>query len=296
MAITVPTYDLYGDEAHRPQATPEFQLHFEPIFERSREHGWEIRPHRHRHYYQILHIIGGRAELTIGAGYRSLALPCLIRVPTGSIHGFRFSHDVDGYVLTIAAMRLSGLLGADAEPLLARDQADALALHPGGAVTEALGELSLEYRARRRGHERIVESLLMRALILSARLEDLWPAEQGGCRRDIQRMDRLAGLIEAHFRAHRPVAYYAEMLGMSQTHLTRILRQERGQTLQTILAERLVEEAKRDLIFGTQPVKEIALSLGFEDTAYFSRFFLRRTGLQPSRFRALHQDRQTERP
>jgi AraC family transcriptional activator of pobA len=51
--------------------------------------------------------------------------------------------------------------------------------------------------------------------------------------------------------------------------------------------ERLLLEAKRDLAYAQLSVKEIALTLGFADAAYFTRFFTRHTGLSPRRFRDL---------
>jgi AraC family transcriptional regulator, transcriptional activator of pobA len=51
--------------------------------------------------------------------------------------------------------------------------------------------------------------------------------------------------------------------------------------------ERLLLEAKRDLAYAQLSVKEIALTLGFADAAYFTRFFTRHTGLSPRRFREL---------
>jgi len=52
-------------------------------------------------------------------------------------------------------------------------------------------------------------------------------------------------------------------------------------------AARIVLEAKRQLRFTSGSVSEIAYALGFDDPAYFTRFFSRRAGLSPRAFRAL---------
>jgi AraC-like DNA-binding protein len=44
-------------------------------------------------------------------------------------------------------------------------------------------------------------------------------------------------------------------------------------------------EAKRELKYGTDNVKEIAYELGFEDPAYFSRLFSKEEGLSPLEYR-----------
>ena len=48
---------------------------------------------------------------------------------------------------------------------------------------------------------------------------------------------------------------------------------------------KLIDEAQRELLFTQIPVQEIGFRLGFADPAYFSRFFLTRTGLSPRQWR-----------
>jgi AraC family transcriptional activator of pobA len=44
-------------------------------------------------------------------------------------------------------------------------------------------------------------------------------------------------------------------------------------------------EAKRQLLYTNMSVSEIAYALGFEDSAYFTRFFTQRAGCSPRNFR-----------
>jgi AraC family transcriptional activator of pobA len=53
-----------------------------------------------------------------------------------------------------------------------------------------------------------------------------------------------------------------------------------------VVLERLGLEARRLLAFSRLPVNEIANAMGFEDTAYFCRFFKRTQGVTPSGYRA----------
>lgn len=299
MTRPVPTYDLYGESLPRGRpAAPEFLLHCEEIYERSRVHGWEIRPHRHDHYFQILYIAAGEAELSDGVAHRVLELPCIIRVPAGCIHGFRFSHDVDGYVLTMARSRLGLLLGPDAPAMLDGSTARAMRLPAGGNdrrlldVVQALRAVPAEYAGRQPGHSAAVEALAVRALVAVDRADPMHDEAQSGAGSD-PRLVRLDRLIDLHFREHRPVSFYAGALGVSPTHLNRLLREARGTTVRKLLAERLIDEAKRGLLFGVQSVKATALALGFADTAYFTRFFRRETGMRPSYYRETRQDRRT---
>jgi AraC family transcriptional activator of pobA len=53
-----------------------------------------------------------------------------------------------------------------------------------------------------------------------------------------------------------------------------------------VIHDRLLIEAKRKLIYSERPVSHIAYELGFEDAAYFARFFAGRAGASPSQYRA----------
>jgi AraC family transcriptional regulator, transcriptional activator of pobA len=295
---SVPTYALYGEK--RPVAAPdfpEFLLHCEEIHERSRVHGWEIRPHRHKHYFQILYIAAGHAELTDGRGFRPVNLPSAILVPPGSIHGFRFSHDVEGFVVTIATARLQAMLGTDCAAVLSARDAAAIDLAPDEAgaarVASLLCDIPREYRERRRGHQTLIEGQVAAALSLLSRIgDDANMRSVFGAEAADGRTALLLRLIEAHYREHRPVGFYAAALGLSTTHLNRIARAAHGRTVRALLAERLADEAKRNLLFSVQTVKAIALQLGFTDVAYFSRFFHHATGMAPTVYRRVRQDRQ----
>ena len=51
------------------------------------------------------------------------------------------------------------------------------------------------------------------------------------------------------------------------------------------LEERLIREARRNLVYTNLSVSRIAYALGFEDPAYFTRVFTRATGTAPRAFR-----------
>ena len=48
---------------------------------------------------------------------------------------------------------------------------------------------------------------------------------------------------------------------------------------------RIILEAKRQLIYSDDSVKEIAFDLGFNDPAYFTRFFTKATTFSPLNFK-----------
>ena len=95
-------------------------------------------------------------------------------------------------------------------------------------------------------------------------------------------------LVEEHFLAHWSLEQYADRLGLSTARLNRIARAESGRAALELVHERLTREACRRLIYIAAPAANLALELGFEDPAYFSRFFKRRMGMSPHRWRRAH--------
>ena len=103
--------------------------------------------------------------------------------------------------------------------------------------------------------------------------------------------DTVGGLIQHHFRSHKPASFYAKEIGVSPTHLNRIVRSMTGGTAHDLIAGKLIEEAKRELLFTLASVQEISFRLGFADPAYFSRFFLKHAGATPKDWRKSEKSR-----
>ncbi|WP_439614809.1 helix-turn-helix domain-containing protein [Shinella sp.] len=279
MTRHVPTYDLYGE---RTGNAPDFWLHCETIPSRSSLHRYEIGLHRHQSFFQILYISAGSGDALFGTGQVKLTPPAVVTVSPGVDHGFRFSRDVDGHVFTMLAshLRLAGEVGRFvAEPRVTPlDAGD-----PDGAfVIATLERLAAEWSARRNGRTDLMEAYLLSLLTLTARLSGRDDAPEGAAAR---RMEHLNGLIQQHFRAQRPAGFYAEKLGISPTHLNRIVKAATGLSAHAYIGRKMIDEAKRELVFTEMPAQEIGLRLGFADPAYFSRYFLRETGETPRAWR-----------
>jgi AraC family transcriptional activator of pobA len=111
--------------------------------------------------------------------------------------------------------------------------------------------------------------------------------EQRG-HRDAKRLGRFRQLIERQYLDHWPVARYARHLALSETSLNRLCRAMTGTTAFELIQLRLALEARRRLIYSLNSVSRVAAELGFQDPAYFSRFFRRRNGLGPNEYRRRH--------
>ena len=92
-------------------------------------------------------------------------------------------------------------------------------------------------------------------------------------------------LVEFNFTTLHSVTDYAERLGLSPKSLTKHFQKIGTQTPSDFIKERILLEAKRKLIYTDSSVKEIAFDLGFNDPAYFTRFFTKAIGSSPLQFK-----------
>lgn len=95
-------------------------------------------------------------------------------------------------------------------------------------------------------------------------------------------------LVDMHFRTLRKVKDYADLLHKSPKTLSNLFATYGSRTPQSIIQERVLLEAKRLILYTDKQTQEIAYDLGFDDPAYFSRFFKKQSGHTPSAFRAEH--------
>ncbi|WP_207532281.1 helix-turn-helix domain-containing protein [Desertivirga arenae] len=96
---------------------------------------------------------------------------------------------------------------------------------------------------------------------------------------------KLKQLIEANFKQEHLAAFYASALGTDIKQLNKVCRLATGLTVFELLQERLLTESKIQLQTSAGSVKEISYALGFNDPAFFGRFFKKHTQLTPAEFR-----------
>ena len=92
-------------------------------------------------------------------------------------------------------------------------------------------------------------------------------------------------LVNQNFKTLHAVTDYANRLGVSPKSLTKHFQKIGLQTPSDFIKNRIVLEAKRQLIYTDDSVKQIAYSIGFNDSAYFTRFFKKATSKSPLQFK-----------
>src|SRR5580704_10205448 len=290
MAHALPLFHLYGD----PPDDQAFDfIHIETIASRSSAHDWTIRAHRHRNLFQILLIERGGGDMIYEAAITPFTAPTVIAVSPTVAHGFRFTPQVtDGWVVSFTE-DVADALGARSGEGAARLKA--LAAEPivpladpaeSARLARLCADLSEEAFLAREGHRLATRGLLALIAVEVARLAasrartgavTLVPTDAT--------VEALRRLVEDHFRRERYIAFYAERLAMTPDRLNDHVKRAIGVTAGHLIRQRMLTEAKRQLVFTNQAITEVSYDLGFSDPSHFARFFRKNTGMTPQGFR-----------
>lgn len=291
---SIPHYYLYGDQGTDVEL--DF-LHVEPLRDRSGPNDWRIRPHSHPDHMQVLLVKSGGGSIRMEEQVLAIPTPGILVVPAGIVHQIDFNPGTDGFVVTAALGCLKAASASDARLAQASERPAVYPLEGTGvsipAVTETFEWMHREFIWSAPGRRTAIMAQFMRVLVVVLRLnvshDDPGIAAPD---RDYDLLARYRALLEDHFRNERSLAFYAGDLAVTQARLNAACKARAGKTASDLLYERIVIEAKRYLVYTESSVAQVAHLTGFDDPAYFNRFFTQRVGLSPGAFRkqALHHD------
>jgi AraC family transcriptional regulator, transcriptional activator of pobA len=273
----IQVYNLFGEHADLPDV-----VHCETIPARSVLHDWRFPPHRHARLHQLLLIDSGGGRATMEGRDYPLGPMRLINVPVGSVHGFSFVRGTDGWVLTIATevldevlMPSEGLTSVLGQPAVLRGT---------GAMRTAMKQIFSEFAGQHFARAHLLRSLAGTLFGLVAReLSNSDGVKDLATKPNL--LQRFHELVDQHFLEHWTVAQYADALSVTPTHLSRLARAATGHSASRVIQNRIVREARRNLVYTNLPISAIAYALGFKDPAYFSRVYSTATGFSPRVFR-----------
>ena len=284
---TIPRFFLYGEP---PRDADEHFVHVETIADRSRLYEWRIRPHAHRDLHQLLLIFTGGGEMQAETQCHAFQAPALLIAPAGVVHGFAFTPETEGYVVTLADTLLrdlardetafTRLFQAPACASLAADPAHTQEL--ADTVPRLSRELVWKAPASNTAATARLTTLLVSAVRALHEPADLTSAATSA---RTALVARFREKVESHLRMGLSVAQYAKALSVTPARLRAACLEVTGKPPARVLEERVLLEAKRNLTYTNMTVAETAYYLGFADPAYFSRFFSKHAGESPATFR-----------
>ena len=285
----IPTYELYGELLSGTLSDP---VHHETIFERSSQLDWTIRLHRHSKMAQIFLFHSPDVTFQIGTVHHTSVEPMVLVIPPDTPHGFRFSEDVIGDVLTIPL----GENSPDSLPRLIETARSHGGIMPHSALDLGANILSL-LRQIKHTFGSVGSELphLLRALtdaicmMLIQEMSHTTGIRQNANPTDMTRHEKQAQkfceLVESRFTQPDTIDDYAAAIGVSAPHLTRICKRILNKSPNDLIRQRRMLEAKRLLVYTRLPIHDIAHRAGFNEAGFFSRTFKSLHGTTPSEYR-----------
>ncbi|MET9950271.1 AraC family transcriptional regulator [Streptomyces sp. NPDC006339] len=254
-------------------------------------------PHRHT-FYEIVHVTRGSGTHVVDLSRWELRPPHLGLILPGQLHHWEDVRELDGSVVLFTPEFLVDHPGDQellrriaGQPWLRLDAA----AH--ARTARLIAELSEEYGHGDPGFATVLRSLLHVLLVRTARLGDApeVPAAGQGAKpgRYAAVADAFARLLartaaDGEATGPRSVRECAERIGVTPGYLTEAVRAALGRTPGSLLREARTREAQRLLAATYLSVRQVAVRTGFDDPAYFCRFFRRETGMSPGHFREHH--------
>lgn len=250
-----------------------------------------IYPHR-KSVTSFLFLSSGSAEKSCGLDSYKVEKNCVMVVPQGYLTSTpEIAPDATGFychfdfsIFQIWPLqnlkKMFPFLFTDEHPLFVLDEISTKAL------VLLLQRLELEYLNNREAlNFNIISSYLVCAF---QEMKLFYPDEHSvKSSRNAQITSEFKELLYNGIKDSKSAAEFAEKLNISPNHLNKSVKATTGKTTKELINEALILEAK-NLLFETElSIGEVALEVGLEDPAYFSRLFRQHSGMTPQQFRKM---------
>ena len=270
------------------------EVHYDKLGNLAGFFGRNMPVHRHDRFFQVHYVKSGAVRVYLDDQQYLESGPMFFLTPPTIPHSFVTEADSDGHVLTVRQQLVWQLIESDpglapgpqlAAACVALDRLAPEFQGEARRLAFLFEELRVEMNATSAGHSAALLSLtrliMLSLLRLCANSLEATPARH----EDLQIFHRFNELIETHYLEHWALARYAQAVGVTEARLNDVCRRIADLPSKRLVLERVMQEAKRLLLFTRGSANEICYQLGFKDPAYFSRFFQRYAQMTPGEYR-----------
>lgn len=270
------------------------EVHYEELGKLADFFGRNMPVHRHDRFFQVHYVKSGSVRVYLDDQRYLQQGPMFFLTPPTIAHAFVTDAGSDGHVLTVRQQLVWPLLqevvglaaGAQLAPIcVAVGELDETFADEVLRLNLLFDQLRGEFADARPGRTTSLQALTRLIFISLLRLSARSLSAQPARREDMHIFQRFNLQVEAHYLEHLPLSDYARLLGVTEARLNDVCRRIADMPSKRLVFERLMQEAKRLLLFTGSSVNEICYQLGFKDPAYFSRFFSRHAGVTPGEYR-----------
>lgn len=293
-STTIPNFNLVQtyDKFYQNET-----IHYESLSNLASFFGRSMHVHRHDQFYQIHYVHKGYVHVQLGEKEYVAQAPALFYTPPHIPHGFITEPNATGDVLTVEQHIISQIEG------------DSSAHHYDfhRPIFLNLSNLNSESRKWRHQIEQGFEALAAEAnqshhygtsalsshwaaiiFINIFRLAQTEHTVEARHDKSTSLFRQYMQLIDQYYSEHWTLSDYAAQLNITEIYLNEICQKVANTSAKKMVFTRLAQEAKYLLTYTRLSIKEIAYQLGFQDPAYFTRFFINLTQFTPKTYRANH--------
>lgn len=250
---------------------------------------WTLGNDRSRRTAYGFLLVAGHGTVALAGNDTAIEAPCIIWLPSGLGGEVRLGAGARGALVAVSEAALSRVTPANSLAGSLREAIDRPLL---GVPLDATAARNMLGDFRAMLLEATEELPWMREAMLS-RLQLIliafWRLGSGGIvppqSSPRQLVRSFLQLVELNARQQWRVADYARAMGITTDRLTTAIRRATGVTPLELVHRRLTDDAEVLLERSLMQVSEISEALGFRDAGYFNRFFSRRHGISPGRYR-----------
>lgn len=247
-------------------------------------------------YYDITFITEGKGAFSIDNCTEEAVPGDVFFSRPGEIRNWDARHIINGYALIFEDEFLSSFFK---DPLFVQHlsffnlEKVSAGLHLPEELYERMLQLlqniRTEIRSRKPDSAPVLRAMLYEALML---LDRVYRSRDTGEDTDKEAGNVYIGkfirLVAGHLKEHQSVRYYADILCITPGYLNEIVTAAVGISAKQYIRHKVMEEAKRLLVYTDLPVSEIAYGLHFSTVSYFIRSFRQYADETPLSYRNTH--------
>ena len=94
--------------------------------------------------------------------------------------------------------------------------------------------------------------------------------------------------LKEHYAEEANLEKIAEKIGLTSAYISTIFKKETGMTITNYLIQIRLEKAKEMIRDTNMTISEIAYAVGYVDTRYFSKLFIKNVGIKPVEYRRFY--------
>jgi AraC-like DNA-binding protein len=239
------------------------------------------KPHKHNKYLEIIYFVKGSGFHHLDMTSHSIEPPLLFLVKRDEVHHWEITTKPKGYVIIIKESFLQKTLDKYINAQLIRlNNSQKIRVEEHDKALKALFKaLCWEMKQVPLNQEAVEGGL---KAILSKMV--LYASAQGGESTD--KTSQFVKLLSQKLKNN--VAFYAETLNTTSQNLNAICNKVFGKTASEVIAEHIIREVKRQLLYTNKSISDIAYDLEFKDTSHFTKYFKRYTHTTPLQYKKSH--------